>query len=93
MEIPLAFWLSSTILCTSHLKETKAWELPSGPVIRSQSSHCPVLGSFSGQGTKIPQAAWLKKKTYTKISLCKSLPLPPGIKQTHPKHEPNECDD
>ena len=40
----------------SNLK-THCCEFPGSPVVRTQHFHCQGLGSISGWGTKVPQAA------------------------------------
>ena len=38
------------------------WDFPGHPVVKNLCFHCKGIGSISGQGTKIPHAAWCSQK-------------------------------
>ena len=42
-------------------------DFPDGAVVKTPHLHCRGTGSISGQGIKIPHAAWPKKKKYIYI--------------------------
>ena len=46
-----------------------SWEFPGGLVVRILGFHCYGLGSVTGQGTEIPQAAQRGKKKKKRYKL------------------------
>ena len=40
------------------------WDFPGGPVVGTSPSTAGTTGSIPGLGTKIPRAAWKKKKVF-----------------------------
>ena len=45
-------------------------DFPGGPVVKTQSFTAADLGSIPGQGTKIPQTLWCRKKKKNSCHMC-----------------------
>ena len=58
MSIPISQFIPPSLLFLSKTSQ----DFPGGPVVKTPCFQCRGMGSIPGQGTKIPQAVWPKKK-------------------------------